>query len=116
MNEIEKVTADTDLDTWYGLSPTGDRVAITEVSLFEFTSLMANAEDPEVASKGKELFEKAKTAYYVEMHDGTRLAKSIRAAMDNGLVEVAQELGQFAKESNLANGFLDCDPWSSATA
>lgn len=116
MNEIEKVTADTDLDTWYGVSPTGDKVAITEVSLFEFTSLMANAEDKEVANKGRELFELAKTAFYLEMHDGTKLGKSLRALMDNGLVEVAQELGQFAKETNLANGFLDCDPWTTTEA
>lgn len=116
MNEIEKITADTELDTWFGVLPNGERVAITEVSLFEFTSLMANAEDVEVAKKGKELFEQAKTAFYIEMHDGTRLVKSLRAALDNGLPEVAKELGEFAKESNLANGFLDCDPWSTVTA
>lgn len=116
MNEIEKVTADTDLDTWYGLSARGDKIAITEVSLFEFTSLMANSVDKATADKGKELFELAKTAFYIEMHDGTRLGKSLRALMDNGLTDVAQELGQFAKETNLANGFLDCDPWTTPSA
>lgn len=111
MVENEKVTADTDLDTWYGLSPKGDKLAITEVSLLEYTSAMANSSDHEEATIGKELFEKAKTDFFIEMPDGVKLAKSLRAAMNNGLVEVATELSQFAKDTNLKNGFLDCDPW-----
>jgi hypothetical protein len=111
MQENEKITVDSDLDTWYGVTANGDKVAITEVSLFEFTSLLANVEDPVLAEKGKELFEKAKTEFYIEMHDGTRLGKSIRAMVDNGLVEIAAELTQDAKEMNIKNGFLDPDPW-----
>ena len=111
MQENEKITVDSDLDTWYGVTASGEKVAITEVSLFEFTSLLANVEDPVLAAKGKELFEKSKTDFYLEMHDGTRLGKSIRAMADNGLVEIAAELTQDAKQTNIKNGFLDPDPW-----
>ena len=31
--------------------------------------------------------------------------------LDNGLEEIANELTQDAKNTNLANGHLDCDPW-----
>ena len=111
MQENEKITVDSDLDTWYGVTATGEKVAITEVSLFEFTSLLANVEDPILAAKGRDLFKKAKTEFYLEMHDGTRLAKSIRAMADNGLVEIAADLTQDAKEANIKSGFLDPDPW-----
>lgn len=111
MIENEKITVDTELDTWYGMTTNGQKVAITEVDLLEITSILANVEDIELREKGKLLFEKAKTDLFLEMHDGTKLAKSIRALADNGLVEMSQELTQDAKNMNVQNGFLECDPW-----
>jgi len=112
METIDKITSESDLDTWYGITKNGEKVAITEVSLLEFTSLLANAEDVEVSNKGKDLFEKAKTDFFIEMHDGTKLAKSLKAMVENGLEELAKELTEFAKETNLKNGYLDNNPWT----
>ena len=111
MTENEKITADTELDTWFGETVDGQKCAITEIDLLEVTSILANVEDDALREKGKELFEAAKTATYLVMHDGTKLAKTLRAALDNGLVELSQELTQDAKNMNLNNGFLDSDPW-----
>lgn len=111
MVEQEKITVDTEFDMWFGVTESGEKCAITEISLLEFTSELANVEDEKLRELGEVLFEQAKNANYIVMHDGTRLAKTIRAATDNGLVELAEELTQDAKNMNLANGFLDCDPW-----
>jgi len=111
MEENEKITADTEFDTWFGQTVDGQKCAITEIDLLEITSILANVEDSALRELGKTLFESAKNDVYLVMHDGTRLAKTLRAALDNGMVELSQELTQDAKNMNLNKGFLDCDPW-----
>lgn len=111
MIQNEKITADTEFDTWFGETTSGQKCAITEIDLLEVTSLLANVEDSALRELGVKLFEAAKNDVYLVMHDGTRLAKTLRAALDNGLTELSQELTQDAKNMNLNNGFLDCDPW-----
>lgn len=107
----EKITIDTELDTWFGETPRGDKVAITEVSFFEILSLMANSSNEKEKQIGTLLFEKAKTDNYIEMHDGTKLAKNIKSLLDNGMLEIANQLVQDAKFQNRKNGYLNTDPF-----
>lgn len=110
IHDNEKITKETELDTWYGITKNGDKVAITEVDLLEFTSLMANSELEDDRVIGQLLFEKAKNDFYIEMHDGTKLGKSIKALLDNNLLDTARDLIQFAKEQNIRNGYLEFEP------
>lgn len=107
-----KITVNTELDTWYGITKSGQLVAITEVDLMEFTSALANSSDPETQKQGQILFEKSKNENYIEMHDGTVLVKRIREAIDNNLLEITQDLLESAKLQNIKNGFLDPDPFT----
>ncbi len=106
----EKIKLDTEFDTWFGVKTNGERVAITEVDLLEFTSLLANVEDENLRKIGKELFEKAKNDNYIEMHDGTKLVKNIQEALNNNLPEIAQDLFESAKLQNINNGFENPSP------
>jgi len=106
----QKITANTEFDTWYGQTTYGERIAITEISLAEFLSLLSNVEDQNLSQIGKDLFEKSKTDNYMIMHDGTKLVKTIQAALDNGLIEISQDLIESAKLQNIKNGFEDADP------
>lgn len=110
MFDKEKITKDTELDTWFGVTKDGQKVGITEVDLLEFTSILANSEDEQVAEVGKLLFEKAKSDFYIEMHDGTRLVKNIKSAFEHNMLEVAADLVQFAKDQNVRNGHLEIEP------
>lgn len=110
MKENEKITINTELDTWYGITKLGDRVAITEISLLELTSQLANVENVELANVGKVLFKQAKSDNYIEMHDGTKLVKNIKEALDHGMIEIAQDLLESSRIQNKNNGFADPDP------
>jgi hypothetical protein len=110
MFDNEKITKETELDTWYGITQDGQKVAITEVDLLEFTSYLSNIANEQEAEKGKQLFECAKTKNYIEMPDGTRLGKTIKDLLENNLLEVANDLVEFAKEQNIKNGHLDFQP------
>ena len=110
MFENEKITKETELDTWYGMTEDGNKVAITEVDLLEYTSLLANSVDETVREIGGKLFEAAKTTNYIEMPDGTKLGKNIKELLQNNVLEVANDLIAFAKEQNIKNGHLDFEP------
>lgn len=110
MLPVEKITINTEFDTWYGVTSVGERIAITEISLAEFLSYLSNVEDNKLAEIGKILFQKSKTDNYIEMHDGTKLIKTIKEALDNNLIEIAQDLIESAKLENIKNGFENADP------
>ncbi len=110
MFDNEKITKNTELDTWYGITKDGNKVAITEVDLMEFTSFMANSEDENTREVGKQLFEKSKNDTFLIMHDGTKLGKTINALLENNVLDVASDLIMFAKEQNIKNGHLDINP------
>lgn len=106
----EKITTETELDTWYGLSPNGTKIAITEVSLFEYLSELENAQDPELAKIGAKLFAISKTDNYIEMPDGAILCKTIKEMIDHNMTEFASELLFDAKLQNIKNGYSNPDP------
>lgn len=108
----DKITINTELDTWYGVTKGGQLVAITEIDLMELTSLLANSMDPEMAQTGERLFEESKTNNHITMHDGTILVKTIKEALAHNLIEVSQDLLESAKLQNIKNGFLDPDPFT----
>jgi hypothetical protein len=112
LEKEDRITIETELDTWFGETRTGQKCAITEVSLFEALSQMENSANPEEALIGKELFEKSKTENYLEMPDGTRLCKNIKEMRDHGMMELAMQLSFDAKLQNIKNGYANPDPLS----
>lgn len=111
IHDNEKITVNTELNTWYGETTNGDKVAITEITLFEMLSLMAHSINETEANIGAILFEKAKSANFIEMHDGTRLAKNINELLNHDMIEIANQLIHDAKIQNRKNGYLNTDPF-----
>jgi hypothetical protein len=110
IKDDEKITKTTELDTWHGMDVNGNKIAITEVDLLEYTSLIANSQNENHRKIGEKLFESAKNDFYIEMPDGARMGKNIQALLDNRLLEVANDLIHFAKEQNIKNGYLEFEP------
>jgi len=97
-----KVTVDTELDHWFGQSQSGDKCQVTDISMLEIIELGFHREDL------LELIEDG--ANFVELPDGAKFARTIRALRDNGLSEIAGELTLFAIQQNMKNGFEDASP------
>lgn len=100
-HEKSKITIDTELDVWYGEMLDGTKTAITEISLLE--AIAHGFGD-------KNLKEEIETKNLIILPDGTRLGKTIRAIRDDGMIELAAELSNFATQQNIRSGFSDPNP------
>lgn len=96
----EKITIVSELDCWYGMTLTGEKCAITDISLEEYVTSLNN----------EELLEKVKSEYFIVMPDGAKFGKRIIDIRNNDMPELAAELTYFAKMQNIRNGFGEPDP------